>query len=332
MAGNTKLQGEIVKKYLTKFPNTPSQTLAKKIYSENSSMWTKWETVYSSVRYYRGQSGDVHRKMVQDKIHFKPEGSRNPFNLPVSHAETYEPVVISQSKTLIISDLHFPYQDNDAITLALNYGLEKKVDCILINGDLIDFATISRHEKDFRSRSVKEEFDAVREFLSTVRNAFPKTKIVFKYGNHDERWEKWLFLKAPEIFDFEEFQLEIILKFAELKIEVVKDKLPIKIGKLNILHGHELNGGGGVNPARGAFLRTLDNVIIGHFHRSSEVTEATFGGNIINVRSTGCLCGMYPMYARVNKWNLGFAYVELDIKTGEYELENLKIINGKIYK
>jgi len=33
----------------------------------------------------------------------------------------------------------------------------------------------------------------------------------------------------------------------------------------------------------------------------------------------------------INKWNTGFAYCELDIKTGNYTFYNLKIINGKIY-
>jgi hypothetical protein len=80
------------------------------------------------------------------------------------------------------------------------------------------------------------------------------------------------------------------------------------------------------------FLKTLDNVIVGHYHRTSEATESTFGGEIINTKSVGCLCGMNPQWMPINKWNLGFAFCELNLKTGEYELENLKIIKGKIYK
>ena len=44
--------------------------------------------------------------------------------------------------------------------------------------------------------------------------------------------QKFLFLKAPEIFDCTDFQLEVLLKLGELKIEVVKEKRPIRIGKL----------------------------------------------------------------------------------------------------
>lgn len=286
------------------------------------------EHVRGKLRNIVGKSGKAKRAKATTKHLFNRDVS---FELPESFAETFEPYIISQSKILILSDLHFPYQDNRAIRTAIKYGKEKKVNCILINGDLIDFATISRHEKDWRHRTVAEEFESVRMFLKSLRKHFPQAKIVFKEGNHDERWEKFLYLKAPEIFDDSEFTLEARLRLGELKIDIVKDKLPVKIGKLNVLHGHELQGGGGVNPARATFLKTIDNVLIGHVHRSSQHTEPTFTGDVIVTTSQGCLCGMYPMFARVNKWNHGFSYVEHNIKTGEYRLENLKIIDGKVY-
>lgn len=322
------LGAEIVKTYLKKYPTTPSLTLAKKIYKENKKQFNTLESVRTSVRTYRGKAGEKKRRVTKDNEFFN---QKIQFNLPESHAEHYDPYIISQSKVLILSDLHFPYQDNTAIRAAINYGKEQKVNCILINGDLIDFATISRHEKDWRHRNIAFEFEAVREFLFELRKHFPKTKIVFKEGNHDERWEKWLFLKAPEIFDDPEFKLASRLRLGELHIDVVQDKLPVKIGKLTVLHGHELQGGGGVNPARATFLKTLNSVVIGHVHKTSMHSEARMDGEIINVQSTGCLCGMYPMFARVNKWNQGFCYVEHDIKSGEYKLYNKLIIKGKVY-
>jgi len=321
-------------KVCKKFKDTPSLTLAKKLLKENPDLYRNVEHARDLIRLVRGKKGDRMRNLSTDKSLYKEEdGSRNPFDLPESYAEDFEPFIINQARTLIISDLHFPYQDNRAITLALNYGLEKKVDCILINGDLLDFATISRHERDFRSRSVFEEFEAVRQFLVNLRKAFPKAKIVFKEGNHDERWEKWLYVKAPEIFDDVEFKLETRLRLGELKIDIVKDKRPVKIGKLTVLHGHEFIGGGsgGVNPARATFLKTLDSVVVGHFHKSSSMTETSMNGSIISVHSIGCLAGLNPQYARINKWNLGFGYVEHDIKTGDYQFHNLKIYKGKIY-
>lgn len=329
----TKITGEIIIPYLERFPDMPSLTLSKKIYKENKTSFTSVESVRASIRRYRGQLGDWHRKAAKNKKYFKEEGVKNPFEfIPKSYADSFEPFEIKQSKILIISDLHFPYQNNSAIQKALEFGLEKNVNCILINGDLIDFAGISRHEKDWRQRTVNEEFEAVRAFLTGLRGLFPKTRIVFKLGNHDERWEKWLFRMAPEIFDCTDFQLEVLLRLGELKIEIVKDKRPIRIGKLTVLHGHELAGGsGGVNPARATFLKTIESSLVGHYHKTSNHTEATMLGEVISVSSQGCLCGLNPNYMPINKWNLGFSYVELNIKTGEYHLDNLKIIKGKVY-
>ncbi len=333
MAKKTSVHGQIVKTYLKRFPKTPSLTLARKIYNENKESFKDVEAVRFMIRRNRGQAGDEARKELVDKSFLKEAGSRNPFEfLPKSHAEDLIPYKIQQTKTLIISDLHFPYQDNKAIELALQFGLDNGVDCVLINGDLLDFARISRHETDWRQRTVAEEFEAVRAFLFGLRELFPKAKIVFKEGNHDERWEKWLYHKAPEIFDDTEFKLDVRLKLGELKIDYVKDKRPINIGKLTVLHGHELSGGsGGVNPARATFLKTLSSVIVGHYHKTSSHVERTMVNEIISVHSMGCLCGMTPMYMSVNKWNQGFAYVELDLKSGEYHLQNKQIIKGKVY-
>jgi predicted phosphodiesterase len=328
MAHKTKLSGNIVKEYLTKFPSLPSLTLAKKIYNENKLQFSNIESVRSHVRLYRGKQGDENRKDLKNHSFLN---QKIEFKMPESYAETFEPYEIKQSNILCLSDLHFPYQHNKAVQLAINYGKEREVNTILLNGDLIDFATISRHEKDWRHRSVSVEFEAVREFLYELKNHFHKAKIIFKEGNHDERWEKWLFLKAPEIFDDQEFKLETRLRLGDLQIDIVKDKLPVKIGKLNVLHGHELQGGGGVNPARATFLKTIDNVLIGHCHRTSTHLEKTFGDRVIGVNSTGCLCGMYPMFARVNKWNLGFAQIEHNIKTGDYVVNNKIIIDNKVF-
>ena len=57
------LNGEIVKKYLKKFPNTPNLTLAKKIYKENSKLFTNVDSVRSLIRSYLGQAGQKNRKL-----------------------------------------------------------------------------------------------------------------------------------------------------------------------------------------------------------------------------------------------------------------------------
>ena len=325
-------KSELIKDYLKKYPKHPNLTIAKLIYNENKEVFTSVDTVRAFIRGLKGQKGNYHRQNTKDKSLYTEPGSNNPFNLPESYADDFNPFVISQSNGLIISDLHVPYHHVDSITQAIRYGQQKKCNFVLINGDLLDFAMISRHEKDWRQRKPHEEFESARTILKAIRKEFPNARIVFKEGNHDERWEKWLFVKAPELFGDPEFTLEARLQLGELGIEIVKNKKPIKIGKLTVLHGHELAGGsGGVNPARATFLKTLDSVLVGHYHKRSSHDETTMGGNVISVQSMGCLCGMNPHYMPVNKWQHGFVHVEHDIITGEYMLHNHVIIKGKVY-
>jgi len=198
MAGNKPtIKQKIVREYIKKFPRISNYALANKILKENLLEFDNVENIRTMIRYVTGSNGTDKNKDVKDKSQFRPARTSNDYLLPQSYANDFTPYEIKQSRILIISDLHFPYQNNEAITLALDYGKEKKVDCILINGDLIDFAVISRHEKDWRARSVAEEFDSVRMFLNTLRTHFQNTKIVYKHGNHCERWEKFLYNKAP---------------------------------------------------------------------------------------------------------------------------------------
>jgi predicted phosphodiesterase len=330
MAGKPTLKSKIVSEYLKKFPKSNYTSLARKILKENSLEFDSVENIRTMIRKMVGSSGEDRKNKTKDKSLFQ-EKRPSQYNLPQSYANDFTPYEIKQSRILIISDLHFPYQNNEAITLALDYGKDKKVDCIILNGDVFDFSLISKHERDWRHRDIPQEFEAVKSFFNLLRLHFPQTKIVYKYGNHDERYEKFLFAKAPEIFDMPEFQLEIILKLGELKIDIVKDKRPIILGKLTVLHGHELFGMGGVNPARATFTKTMEDTLVGHYHRTSSHSEPTMNNRLINVHSQGCLCEMHPLFAPINKWNLGFAYVDLNIATGEYFLENKKIVKGKIY-
>jgi predicted phosphodiesterase len=324
-------KGELVKKYLAKYPKAPIHTLAKKIYSEHNATFKTVENVRQLVKYYAGKSGKRSLKEVKDKSFIRTEqGTLNPWaNFPESYAETREPYILAPGRWLVLSDIHLPYHDESALKTALNYGITNGFDRLLINGDLIDFYQLSRFEKDPRKRSFKQELDSARMFIDLVSEWFKQ--VVYKLGNHDERYEKWMFVKAPELLDCEEFELQALLKCGEKHVEVVKDKRIISAGKLNILHGHEFPGGsGGVNPARSMYLKASDSLLVGHFHKTSSHTETTLNGDLITTHSTGHLCEPSPIYMPYNKWNHGFA--TLDLKTdGTYYLQNLRISKGKVY-
>lgn len=254
--------------------------------------------------------------------------------LPDGIIEDFKPFVIPMiyNKGLLLSDIHAPYHSKEALSAALKHGKKNKANVIILNGDSIDFYMISRHEKDPRVRGIKYELDILKSILLNIRELFPDALIVFKAGNHEERWEAFLKVKAPELLDLSEFRLDVILKLRELKIEYVCDKRNIKHGKLHVLHGHEFPHGmaAPVNPARGFYMRAKVSMIGGHHHQTSEHTEPDLNNNIVTTWSTGCLCDLHPRYMPFNKWNHGFAYNELTDDQGNFRLRNYRIVNGEI--
>lgn len=333
------IRRQVVSEYLEKYPTLPNMTLAKVIYKENPLLFTTVDTVRSSIRYRRGQNG----KRDRSKIHLteQPErakyandmGIPNPFHLPETDETEWEPFIIPKAVTrlLILSDIHIPYHNIEAVTLAMQYGKDKKVNGIMLNGDILDFHDLSSFEKDPKKRRIHEELEMGRQFLRILRKEFDGVPIYYKLGNHEERYERYLRIKAPELLDIQEFRMDVLLRFGELGIQLIDDKRRVHFGRLNIMHGHEFGRSvfSPVNPARGAYMRAKENCIIGHHHQTSSHAEPTMNGKVVNTWSTGCLCELHPNYMPINKWNRGFAYAERE-DDGDFTVHNHTIIKGRI--
>jgi hypothetical protein len=138
--------------------------------------------------------------------------------------------------------------------------------------------------------------------------------------------------KAPEIYDCEEFRLEILLDLFNMGINYIKEDVYIELNSdLKILHMHEYKKAvtSPANPARTTFLRTKANAISAHNHQTSQHSESRIDGEIIGCWSIGCLCGLNPKYMPLNKWNHGFAiYTKDDAKF--WHVENKMIIKERV--
>ena len=339
MSKDKTLIGITVNEALTRFPDLPSATLAKKLFSDFPELFMSIENTRSVIRYYRGQIGSKNRK--QTHMGEKPQaasfanamGIPNPFFLPETDEVEWEPYIIPPSVTrlLILSDVHIPYHNVNAVTLALQYGKDRNANGIMLNGDILDFYGLSTFEKDPRKRRFSAELEMGREFLKILRKEFDGVPIYYKLGNHEERYERYLRIKAPELLDVAEFRMDVLLKFGEIGVELIDDKRIIKFGNLNIMHGHEFGKSvfSPVNPARGLYMRGKENCIAGHNHQTSSHVEPSMNGHVVNTWSTGCLCELHPSYMPINKWNLGFAYAEREQDNG-FTVHNHTIIKGKI--
>ncbi len=114
-------------------------------------------------------------------------------------------------------------------------------------------------------------------------------------------------------------------------MDVVGEKRVIKANKLNIIHGHEYPSVfSPVNIARGLYMKGKVSAMQGHNHQSSTHVETDMNGDIVTTWSLGCLCELNPAYMPLNKWNHGFAIVDLSDNGKEFHVRNFRIHKGKI--
>lgn len=328
-------KGEIVCEALKRFPNTSKKTLSEKIYNDNKLLFNSPEDVRGIIRYYTGSLGKGHRKKVERSnsiIEHRNNFTReNPFGLPLSEAKPFEPYILptANNNILFLSDIHLPYHDINALTLAIQYGKKKNVNTIYLNGDILDCYKASFHEQDPKKRDMSYELEMGRQFIDLLKREFPTAKIFWKEGNHCMRWKRFLRVKAPIVLGMEEFELPILLKLGEKGVTWIENSQLVKAGKLNMIHGNEYKGGGGINVARTLWLRAGDNVIAGDKHKTQTGLKTNIDKRIVGTWSVGCLCELNPDYMPFNEWNLGFAHIEI-FKNGDFTVHNKQIINGKI--
>jgi predicted phosphodiesterase len=261
-----------------------------------------------------------------------PERPKNPYNLPDSDETAYTPYIFKGHKRIgILSDIHVPYHNIPSLTAAITYLKKSKPDALLLNGDAIDCHRLSRFVKDPKKRNFKLELDTFKALFDIFEKEL-NCKIYFKLGNHEERYEQFLYEKASELVGVEEFEFENIIKARARGIEIIADKRPMKLNNLWGIHGHEYIGGisAPVNPARGLFLKSKVSCFQGHNHQTSEHTEPTLTGKMVTTWSLGCLSELHPAYMPLNKWNHGFAEIDLDVNGEDFEFKNKRIFEGKI--
>lgn len=327
MSGKTQSTGIVVKDYLHKYPSVPSKKIAELITKEVPGLFANVDAARIRVRYYRGAGGVKNRSYLNEDTYIPKVSIVEPIEEP-----DYTPYMITDNDYPISVgfDAHIPYFDQDALELFIEYSVEIGAKTILLAGDWLDFYQLSRFIKDPRRRNVQEEIDMLKQILQQIKKVLPKAKIIYKYGNHEERYDNYVMTNAPQLFHLETTHLESQLGLKEMGITVVKDKRIIKAKHLHIIHGHEYvySISNPVNPARGLYNRAKKSAMCGHFHQSSEHTEPAINGDVVTCWSVGCLCNLHPEYMPLNKWGHGFASILAE--DDMFTVQNKKIVNYRI--
>lgn len=107
---------------------------------------------------------------------------------------------LPNGKILVASDIHFPYEDEKAVSAFIREVAKRKPEVVVLNGDLLDFYKLSKFSKDPSGKNPEEEIEMCKAFLKRIRKeAGEKCKIYYTIGNHSARLRKYILDNAPMV-------------------------------------------------------------------------------------------------------------------------------------
>lgn len=194
------------------------------------------------------------------------------------HAGRIE-IDVPNGVVLIGSDIHiWPGEPSMMQRAFVQFCQEMKPAIVVLNGDVLDCASIKRHPPIGweRNPTVQEEIEAAQDWLDQLVRAIGKARKIWTLGNHDKRFETWVAQNAPE--------------FRKVKGVHLQDHFPLwepcwRVDVNGVVIKHR--GKGGKHDAYNNALHSGTTVVTGHSH-------CPFVRGITDMHGTryGVNCGM----------------------------------------
>jgi hypothetical protein len=233
---------------------------------------------------------------------------------------------------VVCGDHHAPHHDRTLHALFCTFLAEEQPDLIEINGDLLDFADISRHRQMPKTgpggeypftNTVNECLQEGFNILADYRTACPNAEMRLKFGNHDARLYFALVDNLKGLYDITAanedtpaLSLRNLLHLDELHVELVEkdwERATTRVNRrLTALHGYSTTK----NPGEKMLTELRGSTLQGHSHRISlnyrtshdpdDGTETRLAGEC------GCMCEIDEGlgYANSPNWNQGAMLVK----------------------
>lgn len=238
-------------------------------------------------------------------------------------------VDIDNAVIFVGSDAHYwPDEISEAHKAFVKLIKKHKPDMVIMNGDAVDGATISRYGKiGFSTHeipSVKQELEAVADRLHEIEQVAGNAKLIFTLGNHDMRFENRLANVAPEFEGVHGFSLkEHFPRWLFCMSVMVNKNLMIKHRYHNGLHATYNN------PIKAGI-----SMVTGHLHRLQATIVSDYNGTRWGV-DTGTLSdteGDHMAYGEDNPKNHCSGFAVLTVKDGRLiQPEFCAVMDGVAY-
>jgi len=238
----------------------------------------------------------------------------------------------SVKTAVVCGDQHAPHHDKTLHALFCRYLADEQPDLIEINGDLLDFADISRHRQMPKSgpsgeyqytNTVNECLQAGFNILYDYRKAAPNAQIRMQFGNHTQRLYFALVDNLKGLYDITAAEDDVpalslrrLLRLDELHVELVEkdwEQAKTRVNRrLTVLHGHSTSK----NPGQKMLNDLTGSTLQGHSHRISLNYRTSHdlddGAETRLAGECGCMCEIEGGldYARDPDWQSGFMIVK----------------------
>lgn len=229
-----------------------------------------------------------------------------------------------------LSDIHYPYEDPQAMALVTKFLKDFQPDELYLNGDIWDMPQISKYAQRrtevLRTGNIQDHLDhGIRGVHSLVDAAKPRrTRLAL--GNHEDRWEAYLGSEAKALVSLKCLDFDKVFQLKGIEWKKYGDGYWLN-DRLFLYHGEAL----GANWTDKERQKIGGSSITGHQHKQGVTYHRDRSRTYKNI-GQGCLCQLNPPYLRTPpSWTQGFVYgyiidddkfraIETEIVRGENEI------------
>jgi len=239
------------------------------------------------------------------------------------------------TKYMLFGDVHFESKNEKNLDLVLQAAESCDVDCIIANGDLVNFSGVSRHGKVHPEKvdAFKDEIEEVREWLEKLRERFPNKRIQWNFGNHFQWAEKYILENAPVLLNL--FSLPKYFRLDELNIEYYDYNVPVQIENTDLWVRHSPHSyaeGGALTSLKKCMDRSY---ITNCTHRTQSAHLGTAGGDVRSYYFVGHLADTSTSefsYTKGNAHNWTSSCAMITVLDGkEFHVEQSLIKNNTLF-